>query len=162
MYSGDIWMEDCSWVALVIFAFIVLFMMWLHANYISPWLVSYFRDQQLTELQERIRTQQAAADALQAQIDLQARQDALAAQQAAEAARREALAKQQQAARKTAVKQVANKVDAAVSKEVKLIANTVKQDAAKAGAAIKGEGQKATKAVAKGFTNLAKKLKIKK
>lgn len=138
-------MEDCSWVALVIFAFIVLFMMWLHANFISPWLVSYFRDQQLTELQQRIKGQQAAAAALQAQVELQARQRALAAQKAAEDARREALARQQQSARKPAA--VANTVT-----------KNTKQNAAKAIAVLKSGGHQPTKAM----TNLAKLLKKKK
>lgn len=155
-------MEDCSWVALVIFAFIVLTMIWLHSNYISPWLVKYFRAQQISEMQDRIRSQQAAADALQAQIDLQARQDALAAQQAAEEAKRKALAAAAQKNQRPAPKPVAKKIEAAIGKEAKVVATTVKQDAAKAGAAIKGEAQKATKAIAKGFSAIGKKLKIKK
>ncbi len=57
-------MENCTWWAIAIFALIVLLMLWLHANVVSPKLVSYFRQQQNAEMQQRLNSQATAAQTL--------------------------------------------------------------------------------------------------
>lgn len=146
--------NSCTWVAAAVFAIIILLLLWLHFNVVSPWLVRYFRRMQNEEISARLLAQESENARLQAlskaaALKMQEQTSRPANNNAQSKPKKPSPKPQKAAAKQTPI--ISKQVLVQGGKDVKKVATVVKQDAKKFAADTK-----------KGLAKVGQKLKIKK